>query len=141
MGGSVLLSSGARTAADNVPGMRRTLLSLATAAALGTTLVACGGSDDGASDCTPGPKVTVGAEDDLKFDADSYDTEAGCIEVTYENEGSVSHTLLIKGKSGFKLSIGSTDTGTVELTAGTYELFCDIAGHEAAGMKADLTVS
>jgi plastocyanin len=121
--------------------MRRTLLSLAAAAALGTTLVACGGSDDGASDCTPGPKVTVRAEDDLTFDADSYDSEAGCIEVTYENEGSVAHTLLIKGKSGFKLSIGNTDTGTVELTAGTYELFCDIAGHEAAGMKADLTVS
>src|SRR5688572_9126861 len=99
MGASVLLSSGPRTAADNVPRMRRTLLSLATAAALGTTLVACGGSDDAASSCTPGPKVTVGAEDDLTFDADSYETEAGCIEVTYENGGSVAHTLLIKGKS------------------------------------------
>lgn len=141
MGASVLPSSGARWTADSVPGMRRTLLSLATAAALGTTLVACGDSGDGASGCTPGPKLTVGAEDDLSFDADRYDTEAGCIELTYTNDGSVAHTLLIKGKSGFKLSVGSTDTGTVELTAGTYELFCDVAGHEAAGMTADLSVS
>jgi plastocyanin len=121
--------------------MRRPLTALATAAALAATLVACGGSDDDASGCTPGPKVTVGAEDDLKFDAESFETEAGCIEITYENNGSVAHTLLIKGKSGFKLSVGNVDTGTVELTAGTYELFCDIAGHEAAGMKADLSVT
>jgi plastocyanin len=121
--------------------MRRTLLTLATAAALGTTLVACGGSDDGASGCTPaGSEVSVGAQDDLSFDADRYEAEAGCIELTYTNEGSVAHTLLVKGKSGFKLSVGDTDTGTVDLPAGTYELFCDVAGHEAAGMKADLDV-
>jgi plastocyanin len=121
--------------------MRRSLLSLATAGLLGATLMACGGSDDDASGCTPGPKLTVGAEDDLTFDAETYESDAGCIEVTYKNNGSVAHTLLVKGKSGFKLSIGNTDTGTVELTAGTYELFCDIAGHEAAGMTADLSVS
>jgi uncharacterized cupredoxin-like copper-binding protein len=63
------------------------------------------------------------------------------VEFTYENQGSVAHTLLIKGKSGFKLSVGDTDTGTIELEAGGYTLFCDVAGHEAAGMKADLTVS
>jgi len=121
--------------------MRRTLVSLAAVTALGLTLASCGGSDDGASGCTPATfDVTVGAKDDLKFDADSYDSDAGCVEFTYENEGSVAHTLLIKGKSGFKLSVGNTDTGTVELGAGSYELFCDVSGHEAAGMKADLTV-
>ena len=142
MGASVLPSSGDRRTADNVPRLRRPLLALATAAALGTTLVACGGSDDGASGCTPaGSDLTVGAEDDLTFDADSFEADAGCIEVTYTNGGSVAHTLLVKGKSGFKLSVGDTDTGAIELPAGTYELFCDVAGHEAAGMKADLEVS
>lgn len=122
--------------------MRRTLLSLATTAALGTTLVACGGSDDGASGCTPAAsEITVHAQDDLKFDADAYDGEAGCIELTYVNDGSVAHTLLVKGKSGFKLAVGDTDTGTVDLPVGTYELFCDVAGHEAAGMTADLEVT
>lgn len=121
--------------------MRRTLLSLAAATALGTTLVACGGSDDGASGCTATSELTVVAADNLTFDAESYEADAGCIEVTYENDGSVAHTLLIKGKSGFKLSVGDTDKGTVDLPVGTYELFCDVAGHKQAGMAADLTVS
>jgi len=108
---------------------------------MGATLVACGGSDDGASGCTPGPRLTVGAEDSLKFDAERYEVGAGCVEFTYENNGSIAHTLLVKGKSGFKLSVGDTDTGAVDLPSGTYELFCDVAGHEAAGMVADLTVS
>ena len=111
------------------------------------TLTACGDSgddDDGASagDCTtPASSFTVGALDELTFDAESYQAEAGCVEITYENEGSIAHTLLIKGRSGFKLTVGDTDTGTIELEPGSYTLFCDVAGHEAAGMKADLTVS
>jgi len=126
--------------------MRRTLLSLAGSAALVITLTACGDSDDGgtndtASCTTSDSSLTVGAQDALKFDADSYEADAGCVEITYANEGSVAHTLLIKGKSGFKLSVGDTDTGSIELTPGDYVLFCDIAGHEAAGMEADLTVS
>jgi plastocyanin len=121
--------------------MRRTLLPLAAVAALAAPLTACSGSDDEASGCSPPTsELSVGARDDLKFDADRFETDAGCIEVTYTNEGEIAHTLLIKGKSGFKLSVGDTDTGTVELPAGTFVLFCDVAGHEAAGMKADLVV-
>jgi plastocyanin len=125
--------------------MRRPLLSLAGAAALVFTLTACGDSDDdggSAADCTPADSsVTVGARDELTFDAESYEADTGCVELTYENEGSAAHTLLIKGQSGFKLAVGDTDTGSIELEAGDYTLYCDIAGHEAAGMKADLTVS
>ena len=141
MARSVLPSSGGRRPTDIVPRMRRTPLSLAAAAALATALTACGGSDDGASGCTPADsEITVHARDELKFDADSYDGEAGCVEFSYVNDGSVPHTLLIKGKSGFKLSMGQSDSDSVELPAGSYELFCDVAGHEAAGMKADLEI-
>ncbi len=123
--------------------MRRPLLPLAAAVALSATLTACGGDDgDAASGCTPiDDEITVEALDSLEFDAESYEGGAGCIEFTYVNDGSVAHTLLVRGKSGFKLSVGKTDTGTVELPAGGYELFCDVAGHEAAGMVADLAVS
>ena len=41
----------------------------------------------------------MGANDSLKFDADSYEADAGCIEVTYTNEGSTAHTLLDRGRS------------------------------------------
>ncbi len=122
--------------------MRRTFLPLATALALGVSVAACGGSDDGASGCTPADaNVTVGALESLTFDKESYEADAGCVEFTYENDGGTSHTLLIKDEPGFKLSVGDTDTGTVELPAGTYELYCDVAGHEQAGMVADLSVS
>lgn len=126
--------------------MRRTLISIAGAVALASTLTACGdsgsGDDDAAGACSPiDSSVDVEASDDLKFDADAYEAGAGCIEVTYTNEGSVAHTLLVKDQPGFKLSIGDTDTGTVTLEAGTYTIYCDIPGHEAAGMHAELTVS
>lgn len=125
--------------------MRRTLLSLAGAAALAVTLTACGDSGDDTTDtasCTTSDSsVTVEAQDALKFDADAYEAGAGCVDITYTNAGSVAHTLLVKGQSGFKLSVGDTDEGTIELTPGTYTLYCDVAGHEAAGMKADLTVT
>ena len=121
--------------------MRPSLLTLAAAATLGVTLVGCGGSDDTAGGCSPGPKVEVGAKDDLKFDAESYASAKGCVEFVYVNEGSTPHTLLIKNVKDFKLSIGDEDKGTTDLAPGTYTLFCDIAGHESAGMVAELTVS
>ena len=123
--------------------MRRTLICIAGAAALATTLTACGDKGGGgASACTPADSsITVGALDKLQFDAPAYDASAGCIEVTYKNEGSLAHTLLVKGQPGFKLAIGDQDVGTITLDAGTYTLYCDITGHEAAGMKANLTVS
>jgi plastocyanin len=127
--------------------MRRTPLIVAGAAALALTLAACGGDDSTATDDTTptagdtGSSVTVGAEDNLTFDAESYEAEAGSVGITYKNNGSVAHTLLIKDVKGFKLSIGRTDDGTVDLEPGTYTIYCDVAGHEAAGMEAELVVS
>lgn len=137
-----------RGAAARLPTMRQRLLHLVGASALAVVVAACGDSGGGdgnggsaAGSCTPTSTVTVGALDKLVFDDDAYSAESGCIEFEYRNEGSVAHTLLIKGQSGFKLSVGKTDSGTLELEPGTYTLFCDIAGHEAAGMAAELTVS
>lgn len=125
--------------------MRRTSTSILGAAALVTILAGCGGTDDGGSAAegcdTTTSSVTVEAQDQLRFDADAYEAKAGCIEVTYRNAGTVPHTLLVKNHKGFKLAIGDEDTGTVTLEPDTYTLYCDVAGHEGAGMKATLTVS
>lgn len=128
--------------------MHRRIIHLTGAIALATALTACGDSGDSgdsgsaAGDCTPpAASLTVGAQDKLMFDESSYQADAGCVELNYVNEGSVAHTLLIKGKSGFKLSVGTADSGSIELEPGTYRLYCDIAGHESAGMHAELTVS
>ena len=37
--------------------------------------------------------------------------------------------------------VGASDDGTVELEAGSYALYCDVAGHEAAAWSPTLTVS
>jgi plastocyanin len=121
--------------------MRRTLLPVVAAILLGLSVAACGGDDDAASGCSPvDADLAVGAKDSLKFDKDAFDTDAGCVEVTYTNEGSQAHNLLIEGVDDFKLTIGDVDTGTVDLAAGNYKIYCDLSGHQAAGMEADLTV-
>lgn len=108
-------------------------------------LAACGGDDEPAKPSTSQPagdasKLTVHALDTLKFDETEYTVEAGTIDVEYLNDGSVAHTLLIKDNDDLDLSIGKKAQATIELEPGTYTLYCDIAGHEASGMEAELTV-
>lgn len=120
--------------------MRRAGLILLGSATMATIVVgACGGDDD-----TGGGEgdVTVVAEDTLSFDKGDYTAQAGEVTITYEAGGSMVHTLLIEGVDDFKLQVSSTgdsDAGTVDLEPGTYELYCDVPGHEA--MRATLTVS
>ncbi len=59
------------------------------------------------------------------------------------NTGAVEHNLTIKGTSlkTKQLKAGEADTIDLKsLKAGTYEVFCGVAGHESAGMKAMLHV-
>ena len=118
--------------------------------ALGLLATGCGdddsGSGDGASVATrpePGEPMTVVAED-IDFPHGEYHVAAGEVDVVYENEGSIAHTLLIDDVDGFKLSVrskGDVDEGSVELEPGEYELYCDIPGHRNGGMDATLVVS
>jgi plastocyanin len=122
--------------------MRRTPLLLSVGAlALTASISACGGSDDPTPAPSDGAAITVHAKDALKFDKTAYSTKAGSVDVNYVNDGRIDHTLLIEGVKGFKLRMGGKDEGTVDLKAGTYTLYCDLPGHEGAGMKATLTVS
>ena len=122
--------------------MRRTLSTLVGAAAVAAALAGCGSDDEASSSsaCEPSSTVEVVGNDALQFTEDAYEGESPCLELVYRNDGSIAHTLLVRGESGFKLSIGNEDRGTIELGPGTYELYCDIAGHEAAGMVAPLEV-
>ena len=117
--------------------------------AFGLLLAACGDDDDGggASPTAPGNSsdadLTVVAEDPPDFDSDAYTAPAGEVTVAYENSGSSPHTLVIDGIDDFKLEVeqgDDIDTGTVELEAGEYEIYCDVSGHRAAGMEATVTV-
>ena len=68
---------------------------------------------------------------------------AGDVHITYRNDGSIGHTLLIEGVDGFKLDVagrGDVDEGSVTLAPGTYTMYCDVAGHRQAGMHGTLEV-
>jgi plastocyanin len=121
------------------------VLGLAAALALG--IVGCGADDTTVSPTAAGgdgqgARVTVVARD-ISLSQDGYSTDAGPVHVTYRNDGSIEHTLVIEGVEGFKLDVhakGDVDDGSVTLEPGTYTIYCDIPGHRQAGMHATLTV-
>jgi len=116
-------------------------------AAITFTVAACGGSD---SSSTP-PSIPAGALEvdavaGLKFDKSEYTATAGSVTIAYFNEDTQRHTLVVKDADGIvigsKLEVNKKndlDVATYQLTAGTYEIYCDVPGH--GGMKATLVVS
>ena len=125
------------------------LAGITAALALG----ACGGDDgnDGAKGSTT--ESTTGSAAGATLNVEAHDISltpkelqatAGDVAISYSNSGAIQHTLLIDGVSGFKLDVtskGDTDSGTVKLDPGTYTIYCDVAGHRAAGMEGRLVVS
>ena len=87
--------------------------------------------------------VDVEALASIKFDSDSYTAPEGIVQFNYT--GATGHTLLIQDPQfdGFVLTTdaGGPNKGKVELPAGKYTIYCDVPGHEAQGMHAELTVS
>jgi plastocyanin len=119
---------------------RRLIAGLALTAA-GVTACA-GGGDDAEAGPTTLPEgvdlLVVGR--DIFFTEDSYAAAAGEIAIRFENAGNITHDVRIRGNDEFDLNAGagSTEDGTITLAAGSYEIYCSIAGHE--NMKAPLTV-
>ena len=69
--------------------------------------------------------------------------KAGKITFVVKNVGKIPHDLAVKGTS-FKTELiqpGGTAKLVVTLKPGSYELYCTVPGHEAAGMKVNITVS
>jgi plastocyanin len=80
----------------------------------------------------------------LKFDKDAYEVPVGVTEIDYINQGGA-HTFVFSDAqySWFELVVnapGETDKDRIELPAGSYEVYCSVPGHKAAGMVATLTV-
>ena len=87
-------------------------------------------------------KVPV-SEVEFKITLGSTDLKAGEIAFEAKNDGKIPHDLAIKGTSDKTKLIpaGGTAELKVTLKAGKYELYCTVPGHEAAGMKLDITVA
>ncbi len=84
-------------------------------------------------------KVTV---KEYAFVPKTITTEAGAKQVTITNAGALDHTFVIdalKVKSPV-IKPGQSVTITVNLKKGTYQVYCDVPGHQEVGMVATLTV-
>ena len=85
------------------------------------------------------------AQAGLAFAAKAATAPAGKLTVTAKNPQSTDHNIAVKGPGlspalGKVVNKGGVSTVTVNLKPGTYEFFCSVDGHEAAGMKGTLTV-
>ena len=72
----------------------------------------------------------------------NYDAKPGIVQINYG--GATGHTLAIQDPKfdGFELkSDANPKSGKVQLAAGKYTIYCTVPGHEAAGMKATITVA
>jgi uncharacterized cupredoxin-like copper-binding protein len=120
----------------------RRLFVLFAIVAASLLLVACNGDD--AQDATT--RIEVLGTNGLAFQPDSFTVPAGQ-EVTVEltSEDQVEHDFVIEDANGdidvVHADAGETATGTFTIdAAGTYEFFCAVPGHRAAGMDGTLTV-
>ena len=117
----------------------------ATTTAQQTTQPAVGQTSTQSTTTTPAKpaatKVPV-SETEFKIVAGSTDLKAGEITFEAKNDGKLPHDLAIKetGDKTKLIPVGGTAELKVTLKAGKYELYCTVPGHEAAGMKLNITV-
>lgn len=80
---------------------------------------------------------------DLEFSEAPSTAEAGEVTIGLDNQGAADHDVTIE-ELGDEIVAeapgGETDTGTVELEAGTYTYYCSVPGHRPAGMEGTLEV-
>jgi plastocyanin len=113
----------------------------------------CGGGSSGGNSSTAGSSGGGGgqvieipiADSGFAFTVTTATASAGTVTLKAMNPQPLGHDISIKGNGvdvkGNQVSNGDTSTVTATLTPGTYEYYCSVPGHEAAGMKGTLTVS
>jgi plastocyanin len=88
-------------------------------------------------------KLTIAAIDGTAYQYTKATAKAGKVTVDMPNKSSIAHNIALKGVNGAAGKIipqGQTSTFTTTLKAGTYTYYCQVPGHEQAGMKGTLTV-
>lgn len=106
----------------------------------------CGGGDSGAAaPAEGGGALAVTGSDALTFQPSELSAQAGTVTIELTAGAGVNHTLVVAGVNGDRPVVeappGDTATGSVELSAGDYTVYCSVPGHREAGMQATLTVS
>ena len=119
--------------------LRTIRISAAVVVGAGLTLMACAGGEDGTDD-PAGQVLQVVSLDSLEFDPPALTATAGEITIEHDAQGSVAHTFVMDAL-GVSIRLVGDDEATFELEPGEYTYFCDVPGHQAAGMEGTLTVT
>jgi plastocyanin len=89
-------------------------------------------------------KISADPGGALKFDKSSLTAKAGKVTIVMDNPSSLPHAVEIEGngveEEGETVEKGGVSKATATVKAGTYEFYCPVDGHKAAGMKGTLTV-
>jgi len=142
--------------------MRRKPAVLILVLALAALGIAACGSDDSTTSDTSAADTSAPADDTtaaatggtveiaadpsaLAYTTGDLSTEAGTVEIAFDNPSSTGHDVQIDSSDGE--NIGGTDvisasstTAEVDLEPGTYTYYCSVDGHADAGMEGQLTV-
>src|SRR5215208_1995197 len=103
----------------------------------------CGGDDEKASGS--GEKLTLAADAGaLKFDRSELTAKPGKVTITMDNPSDIPHAVSIEGNGvdvdGKTVTKGGKSVAAADLKAGTYDFYCPVGNHRAAGMEGKLTV-
>lgn len=81
----------------------------------------------------------------LKFDKTKLTAKAGKVTLSMANPSGIPHAVAIEGNGvdvdGKTVQKGGTSTASADLKPGTYDFYCPVDGHRAAGMEGKLTVN
>lgn len=118
-----------------------TTLTLMLLALVALTLAACGAS----ATPTPPPLAVALKAGDIMFDTTAITAKVGQpVTVTITNTGALEHSFVIDALDVKIEHVQPGQTGTATFTpteAGTFDFYCNVAGHKEAGMKGTLTIS
>jgi plastocyanin len=86
------------------------------------------------------------SETEFKLDPATLDVDtAGTLTIHAVNDGGVDHALEVEGNGVEEetktLAPGESADLTVDVTQGTYEIYCPIDGHRSQGMDGELVVA
>jgi plastocyanin len=106
-------------------------------------LATIGGGCEGEPIAAKGTTLTISACETgaLAFASAAATAPAGSVQIVMPNPSPIQHNIAIKGgPSGPVVGTGGQSKVTANLKPGKYEYYCAVPGHEAGGMKGELTV-
>lgn len=119
--------------------------SSSSASSVGTTATSGASTPTQAKINSGALKLAANPSGQLSYSTTSLSTKAGKVTIDFTNHSPLPHNVTVASSSGKVLGAtatfrGGSKTLTLELGPGTYDFYCSVPGHRAAGMQGVLVV-